>query len=130
MTKNFSNTTEYRKSKIEKSKDTMEKINFSNKILKTYEKNSFFFFFLFKKAEDFLNEEFVTIHLSQFDKIFREEQLNIWINPFLIQSLSFNSGFMEIIPNSLSIHDLRKNFGNSKIFKKKKKKMQKSLLNP
>ncbi|ABW98269.1 pi4K (nucleomorph) [Hemiselmis andersenii] len=84
-------------------------------------KNSFNSCFLFKRAEDFSNEEFVTIHLSQFDKIFREEQLNIWINPFLIQSLSFNSGFMELIPNSISIHDLRKIFGNSKKINNKKK---------
>lgn len=90
-----------------KSWNSKEKI-FGEKFLRNYNfENSITFSFL-KKAEDFLNEVFGTIHLSQFDKIFREDQLDLWVNPIQIQSIDYNTGFLEIIPNSISIHDLKK----------------------
>lgn len=74
---------------------------------------SFTFVFL-KKAEDFFNEEFGIIHLTQFDKTFREDQLDIWLNPMLVQSLNFNTGLIEVIPNSVSIHDFKRNLDKKK----------------
>lgn len=107
--------------------NSMKEFFFVNLLKEKRSEFSITFFFL-KKAEDFFNEEFGIIHLSQFDKIFREDQLDIWVNPILIQSLNFNTGYMEIIPNSISIHDLKKNYLKKKKDKKfSTKKSQKFI---
>ena len=114
--KKFNYDQKFKKEEKDNSWNNKKEFFVVNLIKERRSKFSLTFFFL-KKAEDFFNEEFGIIHLSQFDKIFREDQLDIWVNPILIQSLTFNTGYMEIIPNSISIHDLKKNCR-----KKKKKK--------
>lgn len=52
----------------------------------------------------FFHEQIGTLYISQFEKIFREEHLDIWVNPFLVFCFDSNSGFLEMVPNSNSLH--------------------------
>ncbi|AFP65500.1 phosphatidylinositol 4-kinase (nucleomorph) [Chroomonas mesostigmatica CCMP1168] len=82
-------------------------------------KDFFIFYFLFKKAKDFYNEQLGAFNVSQFDKLFREGNLDIWLNPFLIQFSDLNFGSIEVIPNSITFHYLHKIFrpnNNIKMF--------------
>jgi hypothetical protein len=73
--------------------------------------------FILKKANDFFNEKIITIYITSCDKIFREENIDIWLNPFFVQIFESRSGLIEVIPNSISLHDLKFN-----LEKKEKKK--------
>ena len=68
---------------------------------------------IIKEAVDFHNEMGAIFLLSQFEKILREYQVNIWLNPISINSYYYNGGSVEVIPNSNSIHEI-KSFGSLK----------------
>jgi len=60
-----------------------------------------------KEALDFNNEIGAIFLLSQFEKILREYQINVWLNPLSFNSYCFNGGSIEVIPNSNSIHEIK-----------------------
>ena len=62
---------------------------------------------IIKEAVDFHNEIGAIFLLSQFEKILREYQVNIWLNPISINSYYYNGGSVEVIPNSNSIHEIK-----------------------
>jgi hypothetical protein len=67
-------------------------------------------FFILKKAKDFFNEKFVTIYIAFCEKVLREENIEIWLCSFFVQNFDINSGLLEIICNSISLHDLKFNY--------------------
>ena len=62
---------------------------------------------IFKEAGDFHNELGAILLLSQFEKILREYQINIWLNSICLNSFHYNGGSVEVIPNSNSIHEIK-----------------------
>jgi len=55
---------------------------------------------------DFYHEKIGSLFISQFEKLFREEQLDIWVSSFLVFCCDSSSGFIEYVPNSKSLHIL------------------------
>lgn len=46
--------------------------------------------------------------LSQMKEIFEEERLRIWVKPYQIYSVYHNAGFVEVISDAYSIHEIKK----------------------
>ena len=62
---------------------------------------------IFKEAEDFHNEIGANLLLSQFEKILREYQIDIWLNSLCFNNFQYNGGSVEVISNSNSIHEIK-----------------------
>ena len=73
---------------------------------------------IFKEADDFHNEFGATLLLSQFEKILREYQIDMWLTPLCLSSFQYNGGSVEVISNSNSIHEI-KSFDLLKLNQKK-----------
>lgn len=93
-------------------------------------KNLFFNQLIIKEASDFNNELGAIFLLSQFEKILREYQIDIWLNPLSLNSYCLNGGTIEVIPNSSSIHEIKSYcaFKKFKFGKKSNLKEQKQLI--
>ena len=80
----------------------------SNIDFKAFNENNLIFNeLILKEAKDFHNELGAIFLLSQFEKILREFQINIWLNPLLFTSYFYNGGSIEVIPSSNSIHEIK-----------------------
>ena len=73
------------------------------------EKNRYFNQLIIKEAGDFHNEIGAFFLLSQFEKILREYQIDIWLNPLSFNSYCHNGGSIEVIVNSNSFHEIKSN---------------------
>lgn len=68
---------------------------------------------LIVKAGDDLRQEQLAIQLiTQFQSIFAEESVDVYLRPFTVMSVSSDAGFMEVIPDAVSIHSLKKRTPN------------------
>ena len=93
-------------------------------------KNLIFNQLIIKEANDFNNELGAIYLLSQFEKILREYQIDIWLNPLSFNSYYFSGGTIEVIPNSSSIHEIKSHdgFKKFKIERKSNIKDKKQLI--
>ncbi|CAD8090370.1 unnamed protein product [Paramecium sonneborni] len=67
---------------------------------------------IIKGGDDLRQEMFAIQMMKQFNKIFKESELNLYLRPYQIIVTSANSGIVEYIPNTQSIDSLKKMFGN------------------
>ncbi|CAD8133010.1 unnamed protein product [Paramecium pentaurelia] len=67
---------------------------------------------IIKGGDDLRQEMFAIQMMKQFNKIFKESDLNLYLRPYQIIVTSANSGIVEYIPNTISIDSLKKMFGN------------------
>nr|UXY87105.1 SNF1-related kinase [Cryptomonas sp.] len=69
---------------------------------------------LVKESGDFHNEILGVVFIAQIEKIFRENFLDMWLSSFFIYSIHSTGGLINIVPNSISLHDLNKGKINNK----------------
>ncbi|CAD8148734.1 unnamed protein product [Paramecium octaurelia] len=67
---------------------------------------------IIKGGDDLRQEMFAIQIMKQFNKIFKEAEVNLYLRPYQIIVTSANSGIVEYIPNTISIDALKKMFGN------------------
>jgi len=112
-----------------KSGELADKLKFKKKTKNSPQKNiTNVFEIVSKESQDFFHEQIGTLYISQFEKIFREEHLDIWVNPFLVFCFDSNSGFLEMVPNSNSLHIInqkknKEKKDSDKTFNKKEKEL-------
>nr|UXY87592.1 SNF1-related kinase [Cryptomonas curvata] len=75
---------------------------------------------LIKESKDFYNEIFGIIFISQIEKIFQENYLDLWLSSFFIYSTYLNSGIVNIVCNSTSLHEINKKKNNNQDIKYQK----------
>ena len=81
---------------------------------------------LIKESKDFYNETFGVIFISQIQKLFEENYLDLWLNSFYIYPIYSTTGLINVISNSISLHEINKKKNNqfeyTKIYEVSKKK--------
>ncbi|CAD8089319.1 unnamed protein product [Paramecium sonneborni] len=88
--------------------------------IQNYKKDSRYYHFpsykirpiIIKGGDDLRQEMFAIQMMKQFNKIFKEAEVNLYLRPYQIIVTSANSGIVEYIPNTISIDGLKKMFGN------------------
>ena len=61
------------------------------------------------KCGDDLRQEVIAYQLlRQFQELWREEQLELWLHPYAVVVVSEDCGFIELIPNTVSLHQVKK----------------------
>ncbi len=66
--------------------------------------------YIFKSNDD-LRQELLAVQLiKRLDSIFKAANLSLWLYPYEIMITSNNSGYLEVIPNTISIDGLKKSF--------------------
>lgn len=68
--------------------------------------------FIVKAGDDLRQEQLAIQLISQFDKIFKEEGVEVYLKPFTVMSVSSEAGFVEVIKDSVSVHSLKKRTPN------------------
>lgn len=63
---------------------------------------------IFKSGDDLRQEQLAVQLIKQFDEIFRDEKLPLWLYPYVVLAVSSRSGFIETVPNTTSIDVLRR----------------------
>lgn len=61
-----------------------------------------------KQGCDLRQEQFAMQLISQFNQIFHEYKLDIWLMPYEIITTGPNSGLMQCVPNAMSLHALNR----------------------
>ncbi|AEA38723.1 phosphatidylinositol 4-kinase (nucleomorph) [Cryptomonas paramecium] len=85
-------------------KDNKKKNGFTKKI----SPNFFFKYILIKESRDFLNEIFANFFISQMDKIFQEQYVDLWITSFFFHWNFPMNGVLSFFLDSVSLHELNK----------------------
>lgn len=62
---------------------------------------------IYKSNDDLRQEQFASQLIAQFAAIFRAADLPLWLRPYDILATSPTSGFIEAIPDTVSIHSLK-----------------------
>ncbi|MFN3340970.1 MAG: hypothetical protein ACK40Z_14815, partial [Dietzia sp.] len=62
-----------------------------------------------KSGDDLRQEQFASQLLRQFQKVFRDEGLSVFVRPYDIVATSPDSGVIEAIPDTISIDALKRN---------------------
>eukprot|EP00173_Palmaria_palmata_P003024 Plantae.Rhodophyta-Palmaria_palmata.ctg3145.p1 GENE.Plantae.Rhodophyta-Palmaria_palmata.ctg3145~~Plantae.Rhodophyta-Palmaria_palmata.ctg3145.p1 ORF type:complete len:340 (+),score=48.87 Plantae.Rhodophyta-Palmaria_palmata.ctg3145:3-1022(+) len=68
--------------------------------------------FIVKAGDDLRQEQLAIQLISQFAWIFEEEGLDLYLRPFTVMSISSDAGFVEVIPDAVSVHSLKKRTPN------------------
>lgn len=68
--------------------------------------------FIVKAGDDLRQEQLAIQLISQFKKIFEEEEVDLYLRPFTVMSVSSEAGFVEVLTDSVSIHSLKKRTPN------------------
>lgn len=68
--------------------------------------------FIVKAGDDLRQEQLAIQLISQFQSIFEEEKVDVFLRPFTVMSVSSEAGFVEVIPDSVSVHSLKKRTPN------------------
>ncbi|CAM9118050.1 unnamed protein product [Phaeothamnion confervicola] len=63
-----------------------------------------------KANDDLRQEQFVSQLIRQFDRIFRDAELDVWLRPYEILALGPRAGVLEAIPDTVSLHALKRNW--------------------
>mmetsp|Transcript_1547 Transcript_1547/g.2000 ORF Transcript_1547/g.2000 Transcript_1547/m.2000 type:complete len:380 (+) Transcript_1547:751-1890(+) len=65
-----------------------------------------------KADDDLRQEQFALQLISQFDRIFRDANLSLWLHPYDILATSSTAGLIEAVPDTISLDSLKKNDPN------------------
>lgn len=68
--------------------------------------------FIVKAGDDLRQEQLAIQLISQFQKIFDEEGVDVFLRPFTVVSVSSEAGFVEVITDAVSVHSLKKRTPN------------------
>lgn len=63
--------------------------------------------FIVKAGDDLRQEQLAIQLISQFDVIFKEENVDVFLRPFTVMSVSSDAGLVEVMPDSVSVHSLK-----------------------
>nr|UXY86689.1 phosphatidylinositol 4-kinase [Cryptomonas paramecium] len=85
-------------------KNNKKKNDFDRKI----NPNFFFKYILIKESKDCLNEIFANCFISQMNKIFQEQYVDLWITPFFFHWNFPMNGVSSFFLNSISLHELNR----------------------
>lgn len=64
-----------------------------------------------KSGDDLRQEQLATQLIRLFYDIFQRSQLNLWLYPYEVLAVSSQGGFIETIPDALSIHTIKEELG-------------------
>lgn len=64
-----------------------------------------------KSGDDLRQEQLATQLIRLFYDIFQRSQLNLWVYPYEVLAVSSQGGFIETIPDALSIHTIKEELG-------------------
>lgn len=63
--------------------------------------------FIVKAGDDLRQEQLAIQLIKQFDLIFKEEDVDVFLKPFTVMSVSSDAGLVEVMPDSVSVHSLK-----------------------
>jgi hypothetical protein len=63
---------------------------------------------IFKSGDDLRQEQLAMQLIKQFDGIFRAAKLPLWLYPYEVLAVSADAGFIETVPNTISVDVLRR----------------------
>jgi len=61
-----------------------------------------------KSKDDVRQEQFATQLITLFSQIFRKADLPLWLRPYQVLSTTFDAGLIEMVPDTTSLHGLKK----------------------
>lgn len=70
--------------------------------------NRSLFAFIVKAGDDLRQEQLAIQLINAFDSVFKAEKVNAILRPYTIICLSADAGLVELVPNAISIHSLKK----------------------
>lgn len=68
-----------------------------------------------KSGEDLRQEQFATQLINEFQQIFQMEKVGCWVNTYEILATGNNVGIIEVVPNAISIDQLKKKIKNNSL---------------
>ena len=68
--------------------------------------------FIIKSGEDFLQEQFASQLINEFAQIFKIEKVDCFLYPYEVISTGPNAGIIEVVPNAISIDELKQKSSN------------------
>ncbi len=63
--------------------------------------------FIVKAGDDLRQEQLAIQLIKQFELIFKEEDVDVFLRPFTVMSVSSDAGLVEVMPDSVSVHSLK-----------------------
>ncbi len=63
--------------------------------------------FIVKAGDDLRQEQLAIQLIKQFDQIFKEEDVDVFLKPFTVMSVSSDAGLVQVMPDSVSVHSLK-----------------------
>jgi hypothetical protein len=67
---------------------------------------------IIKSGEDLRQEQFATQLINEFNQIFRLEKVDCWVSSYEILATGNNCGIIEVVPNAISIDQLKRKVKN------------------
>jgi phosphatidylinositol 4-kinase len=67
-----------------------------------------------KTADDLRQEQLASRVLAEFQEIFAAANLPLWLRPYAVELISGDSGTIELIPDTIAISSLKKQYGGYK----------------
>ncbi|KAA8491352.1 Phosphatidylinositol 4-kinase [Porphyridium purpureum] len=64
--------------------------------------------FIVKAGDDLRQEQLAIQLIRQFEWIFKEENVDVFVRPFSIMCVNADAGLVELVPNSASLHNVKK----------------------
>lgn len=61
-----------------------------------------------KSNDDVRQEQFATQLITLLSQIFRKAELPLWVRPYHVLATSYESGLIEMVPDTISLHGLKK----------------------
>ena len=70
------------------------------------------------KSGDDVRQELLAMQLlKRFAAIFRDNRLNLWVRPYEVLVTGCSTGFIEVVPDALSIHQVKTRYKRDVICK-------------
>ncbi|KAJ1487592.1 kinase-like domain-containing protein [Baffinella frigidus] len=63
--------------------------------------------FIIKSNDDIRQEQFAMTLITQFHEMFKAARCNCWLRPYSVVATAPDSGFIEVVPDTASLHSLR-----------------------
>ena len=70
--------------------------------------------FIVKSDDDIRQEQFAMALVSHFHEMFRAARCNCWLRPYSVVATAPDSGFIEVVPDCVSLHSLRDQWAEMK----------------
>lgn len=70
--------------------------------------------FIVKAGDDLRQEQLAIQLIKQFELIFKEEKVDVYLRSFTVMSVSSDAGLVEVVPDSVSVHKLKEKTPNFK----------------